>query len=331
MGSGVEMQKTLVTGAAGQIGSELTMALRERYGNENVIATGHITKPDETVSQSGPCHFIDCAQIDTVAELVQKYKVGTIYHLAAILSAVAEAKHQLAWDVNMVGLYNVLEVARTYGCAVFTPSSIGAFGASTPRDNTPQDTIQRPTTMYGVTKVAGELLCDYYYQRFGVDTRGVRFPGLISYKTLPGGGTTDYAVEIFYAAVRHKNYTCYLEKGTYLDMMYMPDAINAAIMLMEADAHKLKHRNAFNVTAMSIAPENIANAIKKFLPDFVMDYDIDPVRQAIADSWPNKMDDRAAREEWGWRPEFDLESMTHDMIEKLSQKLGTEASKPLKR
>lgn len=331
MGSGVEMQKTLVTGAAGQIGSELTMALRERYGNENVIATGHITKPDETVSQSGPCHFIDCAQIDTVAELVQKYKVGTIYHLAAILSAVAEAKPQLAWDVNMVGLYNVLEVARTYGCAVFTPSSIGAFGASTPRDNTPQDTIQRPTTMYGVTKVAGELLCDYYYQRFGVDTRGVRFPGLISYKTLPGGGTTDYAVEIFYAAVRHKNYTCYLEKGTYLDMMYMPDAINAAIMLMEADAHKLKHRNAFNVTAMSIAPENIANAIKKFLPDFVMDYDIDPVRQAIADSWPNKMDDRAAREEWGWRPEFDLESMTHDMIEKLSQKLGTEASKPLKR
>jgi nucleoside-diphosphate-sugar epimerase len=325
------MQKTLVTGAAGQIGSELTMALRERYGNENVIATGHITKPDETVSQSGPCHFIDCAQIDTVAELVQKYKVGTIYHLAAILSAVAEAKPQLAWDVNMVGLYNVLEVARTYGCAVFTPSSIGAFGASTPRDNTPQDTIQRPTTMYGVTKVAGELLCDYYYQRFGVDTRGVRFPGLISYKTLPGGGTTDYAVEIFYAAVRHKNYTCYLEKGTYLDMMYMPDAINAAIMLMEADAHRLKHRNAFNVTAMSIAPENIANAIKKFLPDFVMDYDIDPVRQAIADSWPNKMDDRAAREEWGWRPEFDLESMTHDMIEKLSQKLGTEASKPLKR
>lgn len=321
------MQTILVTGAAGQIGSELTMALRERYGNDNVIATGHITEPDETVSQSGPCHFIDCAQINTVAEMVEKYKVDTIYHLAAILSAVAEEKPQLAWDVNMIGLYNVLEVARTYQCAVFTPSSIGAFGTSTPRDNTPQDTIQRPTTMYGVTKVAGELLCDYYHKRFGVDTRGVRFPGLISHKTLPGGGTTDYAVEIYYEAVRHKKYTCYLRKGTYLDLMYMPDAIKAAVALMEANPDRLKHRNAFNVTAMSVAPENISDEIKKVFPEFVMEFEIDPVRQAIADSWPNKMDDHAAREEWGWHQEYDLASMTRDMIEKLSQKLGTKESK----
>jgi nucleoside-diphosphate-sugar epimerase len=258
--------------------------------------------------------------------MVEKYKVDTIYHLAAILSAVAEEKPQLAWDVNMTGLYNVLEVARTYQCAVFTPSSIGAFGTSTPRDNTPQDTIQRPTTMYGVTKVAGELLCDYYHKRFGVDTRGVRFPGLISYKTLPGGGTTDYAVEIYYEAVRHKKYTCYLKKGTYLDMMYMPDAINAAVALMEANPDRLKHRNAFNVTAMSVAPENIENEIKKVFPEFVMEFEMDPVRQAIADSWPNKMDDHAAREEWGWHPKYDLASMTRDMIEKLSQKLRTKES-----
>ena len=321
------MQTILVTGAAGQIGSELTMALRERYGNDNVIATVHITEPDETVSQSGPCHFIDCAQINTVAEMVEKYKVDTIYHLAAILSAVAEEKPQLAWNVNMIGLYNVLEVARTYQCAVFTPSSIGAFGTSTPRDNTPQDTIQRPTTMYGVTKVAGELLCDYYHKRFGVDTRGVRFPGLISHKTLPGGGTTDYAVEIYYEAVRHKKYTCYLRKGTYLDLMYMPDAIKAAVALMEANPDRLKHRNAFNVTAMSVAPENISDEIKKGFPEFVMEFEIDPVRQAIADSWPNKMDDHAAREEWGWHQKYDLASMTRDMIEKLSQKLGTKESK----
>jgi nucleoside-diphosphate-sugar epimerase len=259
--------------------------------------------------------------IDTIAEVINKYKVDTIYHLAAILSSVAEKTPQLAWNVNMIGLFNVLEVARNYKCAVFTPSSIGAFGPGTPLDNTPQDTIQRPNTMYGVTKVAGELLCDYYFKRFGVDTRGVRYPGIISNKTLPGGGTTDYAVEIYYEAVKHKRYTAYLSRGTYLDMMYIPDAIKAAIDLMEVNPGNLKHRNSFNVTAMSIAPETIAEEIKKIIPEFVLDFRVDPIRQAIADSWPNRMDDSAAREEWGWQPNYDLESMTKDMIKKLSKKL----------
>ena len=315
------MENILVTGAVGQIGSELTMELRKRYGNENVVAGFHRTKPGETLKNSGPCEMVDCTNLEQVNDVVEKYNIDTIYHLAAILSAVAEAKPNLAWNVNINGLYNVLEVAREYGCAVFTPSSIGAFGESTPLDNTPQDTIQRPSTMYGVTKVAGELLCDYYYKRFGVDTRGVRYPGIISNETLPGGGTTDYAVEIYYEAIKNKKYTCNLGKGTYLDMMYMPDAIKAAIDLMEADPAKLKHRNAFNVTAMSFDPEKIAASIKKVIPEFVLYYNVDPVRQAIANSWPNSMDDSAAREEWGWKPEYDLEAMTKDMLEVLSEKL----------
>lgn len=316
------MKKILITGAVGQIGSELTMVLRERYGNENVVATGHKTKPDETLLESGPFHFIDCRKIETIAEMVKKYEIDTIYHLASLLSAVGEKDPPLAWDVNMNGLFNLLEVAREFGCAVFIPSSIGAFGPTTPLDDTPQDTIQRPNTMYGVTKVAGELLCDYYYERFRVDTRGVRYPGLISYITPPGGGTTDYAVEIFYKAVSEKKFTCYLKEGTYLDMMYMPDALRVAIDLMEADPAKLKHRNAFNVSAMSFAPEHIAAEIRKTIPEFTMDYDNDPIRQAIADTWPNNMDDSAAREEWGWEPEYDLESVTKDMLEKISQKLS---------
>jgi len=316
------MQRILITGALGQIGSELTIALRKRYGEANVIATDIRSKVDNEMIKSGPFEIVDCTEKSKIGEVVKKYKIDTIYHLAAILSAVAEEKPQFAWNVNINGLYHVLEVAREYHCSVFTPSSIGAFGPSTPVNNTPQDTLQRPQTMYGVTKVAGELLCDYYFKRFGVDTRGVRYPGIISYHTLPGGGTTDYAVEIYYEAIKHKSYTCYLKPGTYLDMMYMPDAIKAAIDLMEADASHFKHRNAFNVTAMSVAPENIAAEIKKIIPEFQINYQIDPVRQAIADSWPNNMDDSAAREEWGWQPEYDLATMTADMIKNLSAKLG---------
>ncbi len=316
------MKKILVTGAAGQIGSELTMALRERYGNDNVVAGINRTQPNPEVRDSGPLETVNCTDIKAVENVVKKYRTDAIIHLAAILSAVAEAKPALAWDVNINGLYNVLEVAREHGCAVFTPSSIGAFGLSTPLDDTPQDTIQRPNTMYGVTKVSGELLCDYYYKRFGVDARGVRYPGIISNVTLPGGGTTDYAVEIYYEAIKNKKYTCYIKAGTFLDMMYMPDAIKACIDLMEADPAKLKHRNAFNVTAMSFDPEMIAADIKKHIPKFTWDYNVDPVRQAIAESWPNNMDDSCARDEWGWAPEYDLTEMTQDMIEKLTVKLG---------
>jgi len=315
------MKKILVTGAVGQIGSELTMSLRDKYGNDNVVAGGRKTKPSEKLLNSGPFEIVDCNDAKAIANVVKKYDIDTIYHLAAILSAVAEANPVLAWNVNINGLYNVLEVAREFNCAVFTPSSIGAFGPTTPLDHTPQDTIQRPNTMYGVTKVSGELLCDYYYKRFGVDTRGVRYPGIISNETLPGGGTTDYAVEIYYEAIKHKKYTCNLPAGTFLDMMYMPDAIKAGIDLMEADPVRLKHRNAFNVTAMSFDPEIIAGAIRKHIPEFTIEYDVDPIKKAIAETWPNSMDDSAAREEWGWKHEYDLEAMTKDMLKVLSKKL----------
>ena len=316
------MKKILVTGSVGQIGSELTLALRERYGDENVVAGGRKTLPSEELRDSGPFEIVDCTKVEAVDHVVVKYRIDTIYHLAALLSAVAENNPQLAWNVNVNALVNVLEVAREHGCAVFTPSSIGAFGPTTPPDNTPQDTIQRPTSMYGVTKVSGELLCDYYYDKFGVDTRGLRYPGIISYVTLPGGGTTDYAVQIFYEAIKRRKYTCFLKRGTKLDMMYMPDAINGAIAIMEADASRLKHRNAFNVSAMSFAPEEIAAEVTKLIPDFRMDYEVDPLRQSIADSWPNSMDDNAAREEWGWQPDYDLPKMCEDMIEKLTPKLS---------
>lgn len=317
------MRRVLVTGALGQIGSELTMELRKIYGNDNVIASNRrIKEGHENLLESGPFEIVNVNNPQQLADAVKKYKVNTIIHLAAILSAVGEQHPDQAWDINMNGLYNVLEVGREENCAVFTPSSIAAFGPSTPKDKTPQDTIQRPGTMYGVTKVAGELLCDYYHKKFGLDTRGVRFPGLISYETLPGGGTTDYAVHIYYDALKHGKYTSFIGEGTYMDMMYMPDALNAIVSLLEADPSKLIHRNAFNISAMSFAPEHISAEIKKHIPEFEMDYDVDPVRQAIADSWPNSLDDTAAREEWGWNPKYDLASMTTDMLEKLKKKLS---------
>lgn len=310
------MKKILVTGALGQIGSELTMHLRQHYGNDNVIATDIKSKEGQVV-ESGPFEILDVMDGERMLELAKRYEVDTVIHLAALLSATAEAKPQLAWNLNMGGLVNALEVARELQTKFFTPSSIGAFGPSTPKDQTPQDTIQRPTTMYGVNKVSGELLCDYYYHKFGVDTRGVRFPGLISYVTPPGGGTTDYAVEIYYEAIKNKRYSSYIAKGTYMDMMYMPDALNAIVALMEADPGRLVHRNAFNVTAMSFDPEEIAAAIRVHIPEFELDYAVDPIRQKIAESWPNSIDSSAAKEEWGFTVQYDLAKMTADMLEKI--------------
>lgn len=316
------MKKILITGALGQIGSELITYMREIYGTDNVVASNIIKMGDERLIESGPFELLDVVDGKKIAEICKKHHINQIIHLAAILSANAEKNPQMAYNINMNGTYNVLEVAREQGISVFQPSSIAAFGANTPADNTPQDTIQRPSTMYGVTKVAAELLCDYYHTRFGVDTRGVRFPGLISNGALPGGGTTDYAVHIYYEALKNKKYTSYIGAGTYMDMMYLPDALKSIHDLMEANPDKLLHRNAFNVTAMSFEPEMLAAEIKKHIPEFELTYDVDPVRQAIADSWPNSLDDSAAREEWGWKPNYDLAAMTKDMLEKLAVKLN---------
>jgi len=308
------MKKILVTGAAGQLGSELTTTLRNKYGVENVLAADK--KP--AVNEPGPFYSLDVRDASAISHIVETNNIDTIFHLAALLSAVAEQKPQQAWDVNMNGLINVLEVSRMHQCALFFPSSIAAFGTETPSMDTPQDTIQRPTTLYGITKVSGELLCDYYYRRFGVDARGLRYPGLISSKTPPGGGTTDYAVDIFYAAIKSQHYECFLQADTQLDMMYMPDAIDAALTLMTADGSRLKHRNAFNVTAMSFTPRQLSEEIQKHLPGFTIAYRADPLRQAIADSWPRHMNDSAARIEWGWRAQFDLQGMVKDMLEKIA-------------
>jgi nucleoside-diphosphate-sugar epimerase len=315
------MKRILVTGAAGQVGSEMVPALRDRYGAENVLASD-IRPPEGALAAGGPFEVVDCTRHDAMAHAVKTFGADTIYHLAAILSAVGERDPHKAYDVNLGGLENTLEVARERSCAVFIPSSIAAFGPSTPPDPTPQDTVQRPTTMYGVTKVAGELLADYYHLRFGVDARGVRYPGLISYVTPPGGGTTDYAVDIFYQAVLTGRFTCFLKPHTQLDMMYMPDAIRASIDVMEAAPARLKHRNAFNISAMQLTPESLAAAIRKHIPDFVIDYEVDPLRQRIAESWPRRLDDTAAREEWGWAPRYDLDAMVTDMLENLRKKLA---------
>ena len=316
------MKNVLIIGSTGQIGSELTMKLRGIYGGGNIVA-GYIkgAEPKGDLLESGPSAMVDVTDAGQIADAVKKYKIDTIYNLAALLSAVAEAKPQLAWKIGMGGLFNVLEGARECGCAVFTPSSIGSFGDDSPKDKTPQDTFRNPHTMYGVTKVSGELLSDYYFYRFGVDTRSVRFPGLISYVTLPGGGTTDYAVDIYYSAVRGETFECPIAAGTFMDMMYMPDALRAAIEIMEADPAKFKHRNSFNIASMSFDPEIIYAAIRKYIPEFKMVYKVDSLRQKIAESWPNSLDDTCAREEWGWKPEYDLDAMTRDMIARLRERL----------
>ncbi|HAD00621.1 NAD-dependent epimerase/dehydratase family protein [Macellibacteroides fermentans] len=316
------MKNVLIIGSTGQIGSELTMELRKRY-NGNIVA-GYIPgqEPKGDLLESGPSAIVDITNEQQIAETVSKYEIDTIYNLAALLSAVAEAKPQLAWKIGMGGLFNVLEVAREMNCAVFTPSSIGVFGNNTPKDKTPQDTIRNPRTMYGVTKVSGELLSDYYFMRFGVDTRSVRFPGLISNVTPPGGGTTDYAVDIYYEAVKTGHFVCPIAAGTYMDMMYMPDGLRAAIDIMEADPSRLVHRNSFNITAMSFDPETIAASIRKYIPEFTMEYKVDPLRQSIAESWPNSLDDTCARNEWDWAPTYDLDMMTQDMLRVLKAKFN---------
>ena len=316
------MKNVLVVGSTGQIGSELTMKIRREVPGSTVVA-GYIpgAEPKGDLLESGPSELASVTDRTQISAIVDKYHIDTIYNLAALLSATAEKKPLLAWDIQMNGLLNLLEIAREKGCAVFTPSSIGSFGPSTPHVGTPQDTIQRPTSMYGVTKVATELLSDYYFHKFGVDTRSVRFPGLISYKTLPGGGTTDYAVEVYYSAVKGEEFVCPIGAGTYMDMMYMPDALKAAVDIMNADPSKLVHRNSFNIASMSFEPETLFAAIRKEIPSLKVRYEVDPVRQAIADSWPDSMDDSCAREEWGWKPTYDIDSMTRDMILNLKKKL----------
>lgn len=317
------MKNILVIGSTGQIGSELTRELRKQYGNSHVVA-GYIigAEPTGELKENGPSAVADVTNGELIAKVVKDYQIDTIYNLAALLSVVAESKPRLAWKIGIDGLWNILEVARENHCAVFTPSSIGSFGPTTPHDMTPQDTIQRPQTIYGVSKVTTELLSDYYFHKYGVDTRAVRFPGVISYVTPPGGGTTDYAVDIYYNAVRGDRFVCPIKAGTKMDMIYMPDTLKAAIMLMEANPDKLIHRNAFNIASMSFDPEEIYAAIKEQKPEFEMVYDVDPLKQSIAESWPDRMDDSCARAEWGWNPTYDLESMTKDMLEKLAIKLN---------
>lgn len=316
------MKNILVIGSTGQIGSELTMKLRREIPSGTVVA-GYIpgAEPKGELAGSGPSAVADVRDAAGLAAIVSQYRIDTIYNLAALLSAVAERKPLLAWDIQMNGLLNILEISREKGCAVFTPSSIGSFGPETPRVGTPQDTIQRPRSMYGVTKVATELLSDYYFHKYGVDTRSVRFPGLISYTTLPGGGTTDYAVEVYYSAVKGEEFVCPIAPGTYMDMMYMPDALQAAVHLMQADPARLRHRNSFNIASMSFEPEQLFAKIREYIPELRVKYEVDPVRQAIAESWPDRMDDACAREEWDWEPAYDLDSMTRDMIRHLRDKL----------
>ncbi len=316
------MRRILITGSTGQIGSELTVELRRKFGGENVISTGHKRRPTGSALASGPFEFLDLDKEEEILTIVRRYDIDTIYHLAAILSAKGEEDPKMAWNVNMKSLINILEVARKEKVEkVFWPSSIAVFGPSSPRDNTPQETILNPTTMYGLTKVTGELLCNYYFHKFGLDVRSLRYPGIISSETLPGGGTSDYAVAMFYDAIRSGRYACYVRKDTELPMMYMPDCIEATIGIMMADAGRLKRHDAYNVAGMSFSAGALAEEISRHIPGFECTYEPDS-RQKIADSWPRSVDDSAAHKEWGWKPKYDIRSMTEDMIQKVRAKLS---------
>jgi nucleoside-diphosphate-sugar epimerase len=323
---GSDMQRILVTGAVGQIGSELTLALREKYGVASVVAAGHRTPPSAELRDSGPFVTVDATDRDALDRLVETEHIDVIYHLAAILSAAGERDPQRAWRVNVDGLVNILEVARQRTLSrVFIPSSIAVFGPETPRNPAPQETVLQPMTVYGVSKVAGELLGDYYVRRYRLDVRGLRYPGIISSVTPPGGGTTDFAVEIFYHAVERGSYTCFVRPDTVLPMMYMPDCIKATLDLMEADFADLRHHCTFNLGAMSFSAQELADEIAKEVPGFTCSYEPD-FRQEIADSWPQAVDDRAARSEWGWSPRFDLPSMVRDMLRALRTRLAETGS-----
>jgi nucleoside-diphosphate-sugar epimerase len=312
-------KKILITGAMGQIGTELVPYLRSLYGADNVVASGRRIKQSCSFIDQGPFELLDITKPHNITAVIRKHDINTIYHLASLLSATGEEDPLTLWEVNMNGLVNILEAARKRHCSLFFPSSIAVFGPEAPKVKTPQDALTRPTSIYGVSKVAGELLCDYYHLKYGLDIRGLRYPGVISNAALPGGGTTDYAVHIFYAALQEGSYTCFLKEDSSIDMIYMPDVLEGAVQIMEADPAKLLHRNAFNVSAITVTPEQLYREIKKHIPGFTISYEIDPIRQAIADSWPDSLDDSAARREWGWNPKYDLEAMTKDMLDVLSQ------------
>jgi nucleoside-diphosphate-sugar epimerase len=317
------MKRILVTGAAGQIGSDLVPALRAKYGNENVVAAGHTTPLPADIRSSGPHDTVDVGDPAELGRALREHRVDTLYHLGSILSALAEKQRHLSWRVNFEGLHNVLEASVEHDLqCVVVPSSIAAFGPETPADDTPNDTIQKPTTSYGISKVFGELMGNYYHRALGLDVRGVRLPGIVSWVTEPTAGTTDYSVAIFYGAILNERYTCYLEPDTRLPMMYMPDAISALIGVAEADSGRLLHHADFNVNAMSFTPYELAEEIRKRRPGFEISYEIDELRQGIADSWPDKLDDTAAREEWGWSPRYGLGAMVDDMLENLTRELG---------
>ncbi|MBP3438616.1 MAG: NAD-dependent epimerase/dehydratase family protein [Sutterella sp.] len=318
------MKNILVIGSAGQIGSELVPALRNR--GYSVVAGTSGRTPMPAHLADGPSAVVNLMDRDALAKTVDRFEIDTVFNLAAILSATAESKPMAAWDVGVNGVIGLLELARDRKLSVFTPSSIGVFGPETPHNPTPQDTVCRPRTMYGITKVAGELLSDYYRSKYGVDARSLRYPGLISYVTPPGGGTTDYAVDIYWKAVENGAYECPIAAGTYMPMMFMPDALRAAVDLMEADASRLRHFNSFNVNALSFDPEGIAGSIRRRIPEFRLSYKVNPLLQGIAESWPDALDDTAAREEWDWKPEYSLDEMTDIMLREIAKRLGKAAA-----